>query len=106
MIFKKYFFTRGKMEKEKIQKTKIPTAKKRMLQNEKKRQLNCSFKSKVKTAIRSFRENLQKNSKEESQDTLNLIYSLMDKGQKKEIYKKNKAQRIKSRLSSLLNKIG
>ena len=92
------------MAKEITKKTKTPTAIKRMLQNEKKRAINQTFKSKVKTAIRGFKETLINDEAAESQDKLNLVYSLMDKGTKKNVYKKNKANRVKSKLTMLFKK--
>lgn len=87
-------------EKKKNSKKKVPTAKKRDIQNKKRRLLNKSFKSKTKTAISSF----LKSPKEQKKDILKTVFSLMDKGAKKGTFKKNKANRIKSKLHILLNK--
>jgi small subunit ribosomal protein S20 len=86
-------------EEEKKKKQKRPTAKKRDIQNERKRLRNKSFKSKTKTLIRSFKEFLKKK-ESPPKELLNKIFSLMDKGVKKKIFKKNKANRIKSKLST------
>jgi len=80
-------------EKEEKKKSKRPTAEKRLIQNQKQREVNRTFKSKVKTAIRQFEENHEK-------DSLNLVFSLMDKAVKRGIYKKNKSSRTKSRLTA------
>lgn len=90
------------MAKEKTKKTKIPTAKKRMLQNEKQSLINQAFKSRVRTAIRRFKETLVNDEATQSQENLNAVYSLMDKGTKINVYKKNKANRVKSKLTYLL----
>lgn len=84
---------------EKTKKAKKPTALKRDIQNAKKRLINKRFKSKVNTALRTMQASLE--SKDESvKDKLNAVYSLIDKGVKKGLYKKNKAARIKSKFAS------
>lgn len=80
-------------EEKKAAKTKRPTAKKRDIQNAKRRLINRSFKSRVKTAVKTF-EN------EKNETNLNLLYALLDKGVKRGIYKLNKASRLKSRFSA------
>jgi small subunit ribosomal protein S20 len=83
---------------EEKKKKKKPTALKRIIQSEKRKQINAQHKSKIKTAIKNFSISLEK---KESKDILlkklNLIYSLIDKAVKKKIYKKNKANRFKSK---------
>lgn len=79
-------------------KTKRPTAQKRDIQHEKRALRNKSFKSKVKTAVRSYEESVSKQETDALQPKLNMIYSLVDKGVKKNIFKPNKASRIKSKL--------
>jgi small subunit ribosomal protein S20 len=94
----------GKSEKkEKV--SRRPSAKKRDIQSKKKRFINKSFQSKTKTAIRNFRESMQK--KEDSaklKEKICLIHGLLDKGVKKGIFKANLASRNKSRLAALLQK--
>jgi len=79
---------------------KRSSAKKRDLQNEKKRIENRIFKSQVKTAIRKFEKAAETQDKPRMQETLAAVYSLMDKGVKRRIFKLNKASRKKSRLSA------
>jgi small subunit ribosomal protein S20 len=81
-------------------KSKQSTAKKRDTQNAKHRLRNRSFKSKVKTAIRSFEKDVTEDNGESAKARLLLIYSLLDKGVKMGIYKLNKASRDKSRFSN------
>lgn len=79
------------------------SAQKRNRQSIKNRIRNKAYKSQVKTAIRSFNESLEK--KEGTvKEKLDKIFSLVDKGAKKNIIKKNKSNRIKSKLSILLQK--
>ena len=77
-----------------------PTAEKRLLQNKKKRLINKSFKSQVRTAIRNFDNSLQDGNPTTIQECLNAVYSMMDKGVKRGIYKKNKANRTKARFTA------
>ncbi len=88
------------MAKEEKKKIKRPTAQKRDIQNSKKRLANRIFKSCVRTAIRKFEESLTKGDEKISQDLLNDVYALMDKGVKNGVFKLNKASRTKSRLTA------
>lgn len=79
------------------------SAKKRARQSIKKRIINSSHKSKVHTAKRTLKEMIEKKieaTPEKIQDQLSTIFSLMDKGVKKGVFKRNKADRTKSRLSA------
>jgi small subunit ribosomal protein S20 len=88
---------------EPTKKTRQPSALKRDLQSQKKRARNRAHKSKVQTAIRSLKEGVtKKDSKESLQEKLNQVYSLMDKGVKKGVFKANKASRTKARLAATL----
>lgn len=81
-------------------KEKVPTALKRQKQSEQSRIRNRMFKAKVRTAVRTYEESLSQNNKDESTKNLNALYSLFDKGVKKGIFKKNKADRSKSRFAA------
>lgn len=83
--------------KEEKKKTKRPTALKRDIRNEKHRLINKSFKSNVRTTMRSFEDALKTKDGKQIQEALSSIYSVMDLGVKRGIYKPNKAARIKSR---------
>ncbi len=83
--------------KEKKQKTKRPTPIKRDLQNEKRRLINRSFKSTVRTVVRAFEGALESKDQTQIQERLKAFYSAMDQGAKRGIFKKNKADRLKSR---------
>lgn len=84
----------------KAKKTKRPTALKRMIQNEKKKEVNKVLKSRVRTAIRSFETSLKEQDAAKVKADLSTVFSLMDKGVKKGIFKKNKAARTKSRFAA------
>lgn len=85
-------------------KTKRPTPLKRDDQAKKRNARNKAYKAEVGTAIRSYKQTLEKGDAAESGKKLNAIYSLMDKGVKKGIVKANKADRTKSRLSTTSKK--
>ncbi|MFO7915913.1 MAG: 30S ribosomal protein S20 [Candidatus Krumholzibacteriales bacterium] len=69
---------------------------KRMRQNEYRRQLNKSFKSHVRKALKDFRA-LEDPS--ERKERLPHLLSILDKAVKKGIYHRNKSARLKSRLT-------
>ena len=95
----------GKKAEKKEGKVKQPSALKRDLQNEKKRLKNRSHKSAVQTAIRSLGDSLnKKESIDKVKTKLDAIYSLMDKGVKKGVFKPQKVARTKSRLATRISK--
>ena len=84
----------------KVLKKRIRTqAQKRGLQANKRALINSAHKSKVHTAKRKLAEAIAKKVGEDAlKPLLSAVFSLMDKGVKKGIFKKNKADRTKSRL--------
>jgi small subunit ribosomal protein S20 len=85
------------------------SAEKRILINKRNRLRNRFYKSSVRTLIKFFFKDLEiykasKNleAKEKAKKTLNLIYSLIDKATKKNIFHKNTAARKKSKLANYL----
>lgn len=87
-------------EKEEKKKEKRPQALKRDIQNEKRRLRNKAFKSQVRSAIRDFESILAKKEEKPTAEALNDVYSLMDRGVKKGVFKLNKASRTKARLAA------
>ncbi len=91
-------------EKEKKKtKERRPQALKRDIQSKKNRLRNREEKAEVRTAIRLLENVVPKGDKTEIQKHLNEIYSLMDKGVKKGVFKQNKANRTKARLAALVH---
>lgn len=90
------------MAKEAAKKTKArrPTPLKRDLQNAKRRLLNKAFKSNVRTTVRRFDEAIAKGDAALIKQELDNVYSAMDKGVKRGVYKLNKASRTKARLTA------
>mgnify|MGYP003401699409 FL=1 len=85
------------------------SAEKRIEINERNRLRNRFYKSSVRTLIKVFFKDLEayktsKNleDKENLQKNLSSVYSLIDKGTKKNIFHKNAAARKKSKLASYL----
>lgn len=87
-------------EEAKDKKVKRPTAKKRVDQSEKRRTANRTFKASVRTAIRRFENTLEKGDEALVKSSLNDVFSIMDKGVKRGVFKINKASRTKSRLTA------
>lgn len=82
------------------------SSKKRILINKRNYLQNRFYKSSIKTLIKIFLKNLKiyktsqnREDKLKAQETLNCIYSLIDKGIKKNIFHKNTGSRKKSRLA-------
>lgn len=85
------------------------SAEKRIQVTERNRLRNRFYKSSVRTLTKSFLKNLESykltktsETKEELQKSLSLIYSLIDKGAKKNVFHKNAAARKKSKLAAQL----
>mgnify|MGYP001799341652 CR=1 FL=1 len=92
---------RGRMSEEQPKKPKLSTAEKRDKQNVKKNLQNRSFKAKTKTALVRLEKSLEEKAEASTKAKhLNALYSLMDKGVKKGIFKKNKAARTKAKYAA------
>ena len=85
------------------------SAKKRIEINKRNRLQNKYYKTSVRTLIKLFFMNLEiykesqnTDDKQKLQEILSSIYSLMDKGTKKNIFHKNMAARKKAKLAAAL----
>ena len=85
------------------------SAEKRIEINKRNRLRNKYYKTSVRTLIKLFFKDLElykisqnDEDKEKLQDILSSIYSLLDKGTKKNIFHKNAAARKKSKLAAYL----
>ena len=85
------------------------SAEKRIQITERNRLANRFYKSSIRTSIKVFLKDLENykvsqspEDKEKLQKALNLVYSLMDKGTKKNVLHKNTAARKKAQLSAYL----
>lgn len=89
--------------------TNSKSAEKRINVNERNRLRNRFYKSSVRTLIKVFFKDLETykisqnpQEKEKLQKILNSVYSLIDKGTKKNVFHKNAAARKKAKLASYL----
>lgn len=88
------------------------SAKKRVLISKRNNLQNRFYKSSVKTLTKRFLKDIEiykgsqsDNDKKKIQIVLNSIYSLIDKGSKKNVYHKNTAARKKTKLAALLKTV-
>lgn len=81
------------------------SAEKRVRQNEKRRAINRSNRSKVRTQIKKLRSALAHKDKNASVELLNPTISVIDKAVNKGILHKNTAARYKSRLTAHVNEL-
>jgi len=80
------------------------SAEKRVRQNEKKRQVNKSNRTRVRTQIKKLRSALGSADTTASQELLSPTVSAIDKAVNKGVLHKNTAARYKARLSAHVNK--
>ena len=81
------------------------SAKKRVRQNEKKRTINRTRKSQVKTRIKQFQETLSEGDAEAATEQLRLVAAKLDKTAATSTMHKKTAARKKSRLAKRLNNL-
>jgi len=80
---------------------KIQSAKKALRQNIKRRKANVKKKTELKSVIKQYKKLVSEN-KEEAKKYLSEVYKKLDKSAKVNLIRKNKASRVKSRLSRLV----
>ncbi len=83
----------------------IKSAKKRMRSNEKKAGVNTLITSSMRTAIKKFEKEAKTGNKEEASNKLNIAIQRIDKAMSSGLVHKNKAARLKSRLTKMNNNI-
>ena len=81
------------------------SAEKRVRQSEKRRVINRSHRSKVRTYIKKLRTALDSGKSEDVQQALPEVMSVIDKSVQKGVMHKNAAARYKSRLTVSANKV-
>ena len=82
------------------------SAEKRMRQNEKRRVINRSNRTKVRTYIKKLRSALDSGQKQEVDQILPEVISVIDKSVQKGVLHANAAARYKSRLTVSANQTG
>ncbi len=80
------------------------SAKKALRQSLRRRERNLIRKNKLRKAIKEFKKSLEQENFDKARKQLDLVYKAADKLAKVNYIKKNKASRIKSRITKLLNK--
>ena len=81
----------------------IKSAKKRMRSNAKKADVNTLVSSSMKTAIKKFESEVKNGNKEAASNNLNIAYQRIDKAMGSGLVHKNKAARLKARLTKMMN---
>lgn len=81
------------------------SAEKRVRQNEKRRLVNRSNRSSLRTQIKKLRTALTSGDKQQSQELLTPTIALIDKSVNKGVLHQNTAARYKSRLTAHVNKL-
>jgi len=84
---------------------KIKSAEKALRQNIKRRSVNRKKKEALKKLIKNFKTACAKKEKEKAKELLVKCHKALDKAAKTNLIHKNKAARLKSRLTKLQNKI-
>jgi small subunit ribosomal protein S20 len=91
----------------------IKSAKKRVRIGERNRKMNRFYKSSIKTLVKKYRTNIKTFESNRTMETyevlqtlISKIYSRIDKAAKKKVFHLRKAARQKSRISSVLKKVG
>jgi len=78
------------------------SAKKALRQNIRRRKRNLQRKAELKSVIKQYKKLIAAGEKEKAKEYLSQVYKKLDKAAKVNLIKKNKAARLKSRLSRLL----
>ncbi len=82
------------------------SAKKRLRQNDKRRQHNRTLRSRMRTQIRRVREAVEAGDSEKAQTEFRVATKRLDQAAAKNLIHKNAAARSKSRLSKLVKGMG
>ena len=81
----------------------IKSAKKRMRSNAKKADVNTLVYSSMRTAVKKFEKEVKAGNKEEASQNLNIAIQRIDKAKTAGLVHQNKAARLKSRLTKMMN---
>lgn len=80
----------------------IQSAKKALRQNVRRRKMNIKRRTELKKAIKQYKKLVISGEKDRAKEYLPTVYKKLDKSAKTNLIKKNKASRLKSRLSKAL----
>ncbi len=79
------------------------SAKKALRQSEKRRKVNKQKKKELKGVVKEYKKLVGAKDIKKAQEKLPMVYKKLDKAAKTNLIKKNKASRLKSRLSKKLS---
>ncbi len=80
----------------------IQSAKKALRQNTRRRKANVKRKTDLRTVVKQYKKLIASGQKDKAKEYLSSVYKKFDKTAKTKLIKKNKASRMKSRLSKML----
>jgi small subunit ribosomal protein S20 len=83
----------------------LQTSIKDLRQNQKRQENNDRLRNRVKRSVKKFNTLVEEGNVDEAKKTLSQVYKTLDKSAKKNVIKKQKADRVKSRLTTKLNKL-
>ncbi len=83
----------------------LKTSIKDLRQNERRKIVNDRIRNRIKKAVKKQSSLLKANAIAEGEKNLKNVFKVLDKAAKKNIIKKGKADRMKSRLTKNLNKL-
>ncbi|MEK7507995.1 MAG: 30S ribosomal protein S20 [Patescibacteria group bacterium] len=78
------------------------SAKKALRQNARRAKMNKTRKESYKKLVKSYRDSIAEKNTAEAAKQLPMVYQALDKAAKNKVIERNKASRLKSRLSQLL----
>jgi small subunit ribosomal protein S20 len=83
----------------------LKTSIKDLRQNERRKEYNDRLRNRIKRSVKKYNTLIAEENKAEAEKTLPTVFKTLDKAAKKNVIKKEKADRIKSRLTKKLNKL-
>jgi len=83
----------------------LKTSIKELRKNKRKEEINDRLRNRVKRATKKQAKLVDSGNLEESKKNIKNVYKVLDKAAKKNVIKKGKADRLKSRLTKNLNKL-
>ena len=85
--------------------TNLQTSIKDLRQNKRRKTYNDRLRNRMKRAIKKQKDLVEKGEKESAEKNIKNVYKVLDKATKKNVIKKGKADRTKSRLTKNLNEL-
>lgn len=83
----------------------LPTSIKDLRQNKRRKVHNDRLRNRIKKAVKKQNTLVEEGNKAEAEKNMRNVYKVLDKAARKNVIKKGKADRIKSRLTKKLNEL-